>query len=513
MSATESQNTKYKRMAKNAGMLYIRMLLTMAVTLYTSRVVLQTLGVDDFGIYSVVAGFVTMLGFLNSAMSSATHRFLSFELGKPGDKDMRGIFSMSLNIHVLIAVFVLVLGETVGLWFVKTQMTIPADRMLAAEWVFHFALLSFMVTIVSVPYNALIIAHERMSVFAWVSIIDVTLKLLIVFMLSWFGMDKLILYAVLSLAVVFIVFMVYRSYCKFRFKESRFRLYWDKKLFNIMLSYTGWNLWGNVAAVMSGQGVNVLLNIFFGPSVNAARAIAMQVSAALNSFVQNLQVAINPQIIKSYAADDMTYMHRLVCYGAKYNFFVLFFLSMPVLINTDVILKTWLGTVPEYTSIFLQLIIANILIDSISAPLMTSAQATGRIRLYQSVVGGILLLNVPLSYFLLKLGSEPHIVVFVGITASILAFLARLIIIKHFISFPVNQFLQKVILRVIMVTLPTTILYKFTHHVLQAPLNFLVESSIVSLCLLLSIYTFGLEKEERSFIVSKISFIYHKAKL
>lgn len=513
MSATESQNTKYKRMAKNAGMLYFRMLLTMGVTLYTSRVVLQALGVDDFGIYHVVAGFVTMLGFLNSAMSSATQRFLAFELGKPGEKDMPGIFSMSMNIHILIALFVLILGETVGLWFVRTQMTIPADRMFAAEWVFHLALLSFMLTIISVPYNALIIANERMSVFAWVSIIDVTLKLLIVFMLGWFGVDKLILYGLLTLSVVFVIFLTYRTYCHAKFQDSRFKIYWDQKLFKIMLSYTGWNLWGNVAAVLSGQGVNVLLNIFFGPTVNAARAIAMQVSGALNNFVQNIQVAVNPQIIKSYAEQDMDYMHRLVCYGAKYNFFVLFFLSMPVLINTDVILKTWLGTVPEYTSIFLQLIIANILIDSISAPLMTSAQATGKIRLYQSVVGGILLMNVPFSYFLLKSGGAPHTVVYVGITASILAFLARLIIIKHLISFPVNQFLQKVILRVIMVTLPTTILYKFTHHVLQAPLNFLVESSIVSLCLLLSIYTFGLEKEERSFIVSKISFIYHKAKL
>ena len=293
-------DSKYKRMAKNAGMLYFRMLLTMAVALYTSRIILQTLGVEDFGIYNVVAGFVTMLGFLNSAMSSATQRFLAFELGKPDIKDVRGIFSMSLNIHIIIALFVFVLGETIGLWFVRTQLTIPIDRMMAAEWVFHLALLSFMVTIISVPYNALIIAHERMKVFAWVSIIDVTLKLLIVFMLSWFGMDKLVLYGLLSLAVVFTIAMVYRVYCKNKFVESRFRLYWDKKLFHIMLSYTGWNLWGNIAAVMSGQGVNILLNIFFGPSVNAARAIAMQVSGALNSFVQNIQVAINPQIIKSY---------------------------------------------------------------------------------------------------------------------------------------------------------------------------------------------------------------------
>lgn len=250
-------------MAKNAGMLYFRMLLTMAVTLYTSRVILQTLGVEDFGIYNVVAGFVTMLGFLNSAMSSATQRFLAFELGKPGDKDMAGIFSMSLNIHILIALFVLILGETLGIWFVRTQLTIPIDRMVAAEWVFHLAVLSFMVSIISVPYNALIIANERMGIFALVSIIDVTLKLLIVFMLSWFGMDKLILYAILTLAVVFIIFMIYRSYCKVKFAESRFRLYWDKKLFHIMLSYTGWNLWGNVASVMSGQGVNVMLNIFW----------------------------------------------------------------------------------------------------------------------------------------------------------------------------------------------------------------------------------------------------------
>ena len=229
-------NSKYKRMAKNAGMLYFRMLLTMAVTLYTSRVILQTLGVEDFGIYNVVAGFVTMLGFLNSAMSSATQRFLAFELGQSGNRDMRGIFSMSMNIHILIAVLVLVMGETLGLWFVRTQLTIPIDKLVAAEWVFHLALLSFMVSIVSVPYNALIIAHEKMSIFALVSIIDVMLKLLILFMLSWFGMDKLILYALLSLAVVLTIFLLDRSYCKSEFVESGFRLYWDKRLFNIMLS-------------------------------------------------------------------------------------------------------------------------------------------------------------------------------------------------------------------------------------------------------------------------------------
>ena len=492
---------KYKRMAKNAGMLYIRMLLTMGVTLYTSRVVLQTLGVDDFGIYSVVAGFVTMLGFLNSAMSSATQRFLSFELGKSGDKDMRGIFSMSLNIHLLIAFFVLLLGETVGLWFVKTQMTIPDDRLFAAQWVFHLALLSFMVTIISVPYNALIIAHERMSVFAWVSVIDVILKLLIVFMLGWFGMDKLILYALLSLAVVFIIFIVYRRYCKSHFAESHFRLYWDKQLFNTMLSYTGWNLWGNIAAVMSGQGVNILLNIFFGPSVNAARAIAMQVSSALNSFVHNLQAAINPQIIKSYAAGDMIYMHRLVCYGAKYNFFVLFLLSLPVLNNLESIMSIWLGVVPESTVIFTKLVIYTILIDSLSPPLMTAAQATGHIRLYQSVVGGILLFNVPASYAILKTGGMPETVFYVAILLSIIALSARIILISKLVNMKKRKYIMDAIFPVLSVLFLVLVINIFIEGYFSTSLlGFLFSIGVSGFLVVASILVVGLKRSERELL-------------
>jgi len=498
MPATESQNTKYKRMAKNAGMLYFRMLLTMGVTLYTSRVVLQALGVDDFGIYSVVAGFVTMLGFLNSAMSSATQRFLAFELGKPGEKDMPGIFSMSMNIHILIALFVLILGETVGLWFVRTQMTIPADRMFAAEWVFHLALLSFMLTIISVPYNALIIANERMSVFAWVSIIDVTLKLLIVFMLGWFGVDKLILYGLLTLLVVFVIFLTYRTYCHAKFQDSIFRIYWDQKLFKIMLSYTGWNLWGNVAGVMSGQGVNVLLNIFFGPTVNAARAIAMQVSGALNNFVQNIQVAVNPQIIKSYAEQDMDYMHRLVCYGAKYNFFVLLLLSLPVLNNTEIILSTWLSTVPENTVIFTKLIILTILIDSLSPSLMTAAQATGRIKLYQFCVGGILLLNVPISYITLKMGHAPEVVFYVAIGLSIIALTARIFIISTLITMKKRRYLTDTLLPVLIVA---ALVFGFNSVIyinLTSPLlNFLISALISGVLVVCTVLLAGLKRSEK----------------
>lgn len=475
----------------------------MVVSLYTSRVVLQTLGINDFGIYNVVAGFVTMLGFLHGAMSSATQRFLAFELGKPGDKDVRGIFSMSLNIHILIALLVFVLGETIGLWFIQTQLAIPSDRIIAAESVFHLALLSYMLTIINVPYNALIIAHERMSIFAWISIIDVTLKLLIVFMLGWFSIDKLILYGILNLGIVFIVFIIYRSYCKKYFRESKFRIYWDKQLFKIMLSYTGWNLWGNIASVLSGQGVNVLLNIFFGPSVNAARAIAMQVSGALNGFVQNLQVAINPQIIKSYAAKEMHYMYHLVCYGAKYNFLLLFFLSMPVLINTDEILILWLGSTPEYISIFIRLIIIDSLINCISSPLMTSAQATGKIKLYQSIVGAVLLLNLPFAYLILKIGGEPHTVIYVSIVISICTFLARLIILKKLISLPISRYLKEVVGRGLLIISTVLILY-FSLIYFLGKLDFMWSLITICICVFCSIAFFGFDKNERKFIFNKI---------
>lgn len=497
-------NNNYKRMAKNAGMLYFRMLLTMGVALYTSRVILQTLGVEDFGIYNVVAGFVTMLGFLNSAMSSATQRFLTFELGKSQTKDVRGVFSMSMNIHILIAITIFFLGETIGLWFLKTQMTIPMDRMFAAEWVFHLALISFMVNIISVPYNAMIIANEEMSVFARVSIISVVLKLLIVFMLTWFGTDKLIIYGVLSLIVTIIIFLIYKSYCENKFLDSRFKLFWDKKIFSVMISFTSWNMWGNVASVMSSQGVNVVLNIFFGPAVNAATAIATQASGALNSFVQNLQVAINPQIIKSYAAKDMLYMHQLVCYGAKYNFFLLFFLSVPILVNTDLVLNIWLGSTPDYTSIFLRLTIINILINCISAPLMTSAQATGKIKLYQTLVGGILLLNLPISYLVLKLGGEPYVVLFVGIVISIFAFLARLLILKNLISLPIKEYLKEVIGRGLLIVASVGILYYLFFILILDTLGFWLDSVFISILTLVTIVTFGVGKSERNVIVRQI---------
>lgn len=489
------------------------MLLTMAISLYTSRIVLNTLGVEDFGIYNVVGGFVTMFAFLNSAMASATQRFLSFEIGRKDFVQLRNVFSMSVNIHFIIAFVILLLAETVGLWFVNTQLTIPPERMNAAQWVYQFSILSMMVSIVSVPYNAIIIAHERMNVFAWVSIAEVSLKLLIVFMLQWFGFDKLKLYAVLVFSVSLIIRLIYGLYCKYKFKESKFRFFWDKPLFRTLMSYAGWNLWGNAASVIMGQGVNVLLNIFFGPVVNAARGIAYQVRGAVQQFVGNFQMAMNPQIIKLYASDNMKQMHQLIFRGAKYSFFLLFIMSLPILLETEIILRLWLKTVPEYTVIFTRLIIVNILIDSISGPLMTAAQASGRIKLYQSVVGGLLILNLPISYFFLKIGFAPQITVYVSICVSIVALYARLKIINPLVNMKIMEYMNAVVFRIIPVVLIAFIPPFLIYYSLEGNFVRLLFTGAVSIIsVLTTIYYLGLNKTEQQFMNSKVKQFIEKMK-
>ncbi|WP_430974580.1 lipopolysaccharide biosynthesis protein [Sunxiuqinia rutila] len=509
MSSSENN----KRIAKNTAMLYFRMLLTMAVSLYTSRIVLNTLGVEDFGIYNVVGGFVTMFGFLNSAMASATQRFLAFEIGK-GDKiQLRNVFSMSVNIHFLIAFLILILAETIGLYFVNTQLTIPPERMIAARWVYQFSILALMVNMISVPYNAIIIAHERMNVFAWVSIAEVGLKLLIVFMLQWFGFDKLKFYAVLMFGVALLIRLIYGLYCGKKFKESKFRFYWDKPLFKTLISYAGWNLWGNAAGVIMGQGVNILLNIFFGPVVNAARGIAYQVRSAVNQFVQNFQMAMNPQIIKSYAAGDLKYMHQLIFQGAKYSFFLLFALSLPIMLETEIILKLWLKTVPDYTVIFTRLVLINVLVDCISGPLMTAAQASGKIKLYQGVVGGLLILNLPVSYIFLKLGYAPEITLYISIGISIIALLARLKIISPLVKLDILGYLKEVVSKispVILISMIIPILIKSFLHEGFARLLIITFSSLIVVGI--TIYFVGLEKNEQNFLTNKLKQVLAKLK-
>lgn len=500
-----------KRIAKNTAMLYFRLLLTMAVSLYTMRVVLNILGVEDFGIYNVVGGFVTMFGFLNSAMASATQRFLAFEIGRKDKIQLRNVFSMSVNIHFLIAFIILILSETVGLWFVNTQLTIPPERMEATRWVYQFSILTLIVNMVSVPYNAIIIAHERMNVFAWVSIAEVSLKLFIVFILQWFGFDKLKFYAVLMFGVALLIRLIYGLYCNKKFKESKFRFYWDKPLFKTLTSYAGWNLWGNAASVIMGQGVNILLNIFFGPVVNAARGIAYQVKGAINQFVFNFQMAMNPQIIKSFATDDLKYMHQLIYQGAKYSFFLLFTLSLPIILEAEMILKLWLKTVPEYTVIFTRLVIINILVDSISGPLMTAAQASGRIKLYQGVVGGLLLLNLPISYVFLKFKFPPEITFYVSICISVTALIARLKILTILVELSIYEYVRKVIFKILPVTLISIIIPIILHsQVTPELLRFMLSTTSSLIVTSIIIYIVGLEKNEIIYIKKQINISIYK---
>lgn len=487
------------------------MILTMLVTLYTSRVVLNTLGVEDFGIFNVVGGIVVMFSFLNSAMSSATQRFLSFELGKKNLKQFTKVFSMSINIHALIALIIFVLAETIGLWFVNTYLVIPVERMVAANWVYQCAILSFMVIVMSVPYNASIIAHERMGAFAYISILEVSLKLLIVFVLQWLAFDKLKLYAVLLLLVSVVIRIIYGVYCKAKLEGCQYVWVKDKALFKTLSSYAGWNLWGNLAAVGMDQGVNIILNVFFGPLVNAARGIAYQVGAAIRMFVSNFQVAVNPQIVKRFASKELNSMHRLICMSSKYSYFLLLLMGLPVFMEAEYILNLWLRQVPEYSVSFLRLIIVIQLIDSLSGPLMTAAQASGKIKIYQSVVGLLLLAIVPVSYIFLSNGYPAQVVFYVNIIIALIALFVRLIIITPLVSLKIKEFSQLVLIRIMLVTILVPILPYCIYEYLDSGFyRLLITSFSVLTSFAFIIYLVGVEKNEREFLKGRIIKIFKK---
>lgn len=500
------------RLAKNTMFLYFRMFFIMAVTLYTSRVVLRVLGVEDFGIFNVVAGVVAMFGFLNSSMSATTQRFISFSLGR-GDDNLNKVFSTCVLTHALIALGVLVLVESVGLWFLYNKMIIPEVRMDAAFWVFQFSALSTVVTVMSIPFNADIIAHEKMSAFAYISIVEVCLKLLIVFLLDVGNIDKLVLYGFLLLLVQCGIFLTYMGYCLRHFKESRFRFVYEKKLFSEVFSFAGWNLWGYLASILYTQGLNILLNVFFGPVVNAARGLANQVDGAIRLFASNFQMAINPQIVKTYAAKDLESMHKLVFRSSKFSFFLLLALSLPVMIEAPVILRLWLSTVPDWTASFLRLMLVVVIVDSVANPLMTSAAATGRIKLYQSVLGGIQLLIVPVAYVVLRMGGEPNSVFVVHLCICLIAFAVRLFIVRGMIGLSIKKYLMEVcvksgVVTVVATVLPLTLYFSMTNSLLSAIVVVFVSLGSVAV----SAYAIGLTKSERVFVSDKIGQILAKFK-
>lgn len=503
MSKNTTENNK--RIAKNTLLLYIRMLFMMAVSLYTSRVVLNVLGIEDFGIYNVVGGIVTMFVFINSAMSSSTQRYITFELGKKDFNQLSKVFNTSISIHAFISFIIFILAETIGLWFLYNKMTIPLERMDAALWVYQGTIISTIVLIMSVPYNAIIIAHEKMSAFAYISVLEVILKLLIVYLLQIGNFDKLKLYAVLMLIVQLIIRFIYANYCKRHFQETKFAICKDWKLFKSMLSFAGWNLWGNCAAISFTQGINILLNIFFGPSINAARGVAVQVQGAVTQFSYNFQTALNPQITKSYATGDLTYMHKLIFKSSKFTFFLLMILSMPIILETETILNIWLNNVPKHTINFLRIILCITIIDATANPLMISAAATGKVKRYQSVVGGILLTILPISYITLKLGGNPESVFIVHLSFCIIAFIARLLIIGPLVKLQFIQYFRTVIIKCLTVCIVALILpISIKLFINSSFLSSLIICIISVISMLFSIYYIGLEDNERSYIKDKI---------
>ena len=485
--------------------LYLRMIFIMVVTLYTSRVVLNVLGEVDFGIHNVVAGVVAMFGFLNSSMSATTQRFISFSLGKGDDKNLSKIFSTCVLTHAIIALLVFALIESVGLWYFYHELNAPADRMDAAFWVFQCAAFSTIITVMSIPFNADIIAHEKMSAFAYITIVEVSLKLLIVFLLGICSIDKLAMYGILLLVVQVGIFMVYMLYCLRHFKESRFKFVFEKTMFKEVSAFAGWNLWGHLAAILFSQGLNLLLNSFFGPVVNAARGLANQVDNAVRLFSTNFQMAMNPQITKTYAAGDLQAMHTLVYRSSRFTYLLLLVLSLPLMIETEPILQLWLGTVPAWTASFVRIMLGVVILDAVANPLMISAAATGKVKVYQSVVGGIQLTIVPIAYVVLKMGGNPNSAFIVHLCVCAVAFVVRFIIIRRLIHLSVINYLTDVFLKCLLVTAISVILPVALYILMPASIINMGIVVIVSMISVITVsYYVGLSSNERRFISDKL---------
>lgn len=475
----------------------------MGVGLYTSRVVLNTLGVDDFGVYNVVGGIVMLFSFFNSAMSSATQRFLSFDIGKEDEVHLNKTFNAALNIHFLIAIIVLILAETIGLWFVNNKLNISVGRMNAVNWVYQFSVLTFLFGIIQVPYNALIIARERMNIYAYISIFETVSKLIVLYILILLDFDKLKLYAALLFLIAFLVRMIEKQYCKKQFAESKYNFYFDKEYSKTLLSYSSWNLFGNIAWIARTQGINILLNLFFGTVVNAAYGISMQVQSAVQGFVTSFQTAVNPQIIKNYATGNNERCLKLIFQSTKLSYFLIFIIACPIIYNIDFILKIWLKKPPEYTSLFIILCLINLLIDCISGSLMIGIQATGNIKWYQIIIGTLIFLNLPIAYVLLKTYKAPESAFYISIIISCFSLFFRLYFLKKHLNLSIFDFFKQVIIRIIIVTITSITVFQFLSSLVLFENEFtlfITRLLILTIIIFLSIFFLGINNNERVFI-------------
>lgn len=503
------ENTK--RIAKNTMFLYIRMIFLMFISFFTTRVVLQTLGVNDYGIYNVVGGVVSLFSILSKTLSTASSRFLNFEMGRGDDEKLKQVFSTTLTIQIVIAVVVALLVELLGLWFIDNKLNIPSDRLWAANWVMHFSALTFCFELISVPYNAAIIAHERMKAFSYISIYEGLAKLGICYLLIISPIDKLFFYAGLLCFVQVSLRFIYSSYCLRHFEECKYRFVYNKELIQELFTFAGWNFIGGTASILRVQGGNMLVNIFAGPSVNAAMGVANQVNSAVLNFSNNFMMAVNPQITKSYAAGEQTYVEKLVTKSARFSFFLLFLISFPILLNIDYILGMWLSVVPEKTSIFIILIISFTLLSAFSSPLITTQLACGKTKDFQLVVGGLTFLNIPISYLFLNKNFGVEVTLYVAICIEFVCLIARLLIVNKSSGISIRRFFNDVIIRCLVVTLLSLIIPMLFEIVTETTPTISIFKTILGyvFCLFV-VWNLGLFSGEREFFFGQLRKILRK---
>lgn len=495
-----------KRIAQNTLLLYLRMMFLMVVSLYTSRIVLSTLGVEDFGINNVVGGVVTSLSFLTGSLSGATSRYITYNLGMGDMKIMKSTFGNILSIHYLLALVVFVFGETIGLWFVANKLQIPENRQAAAMVVYQFSVFQSILTVWSSPYNAAIIAHEKMKAFAYITILDALLKLLTVFLLVVVPIDKLMMYAAMCFAIQLLDSVIFGIYCKHHFEEVRVKPSFDKKQFKEMFTYSAWTMNGVLAVFGYTQGINILLNIFFGPAVNAARGIAVQVQSVVTQFCRNFQMALNPQITKTYAQQELDSMHKLIKRSSKFSFYLLLLLSLPVMLEAPKLLEWWLGEYPDHTVSFLRIIMMASIIVALSNPIIVAVHATGKLKKFQMVEGTMLLSIVPIAYLLLRFFNiRPEYVFCVHLVVEILTQYARIKIVLPMIAMSIKDYLFEVVLPIVKVSIcaiiPALAVFVFTE---QNTKGFILVCAWSALCVVSSVYFLGCTPSEKAKIVSYV---------
>lgn len=504
--------TANNRLAKNSIYLAVRMLITTCVALYTSRALLSVLGIVDYGVYNAVCGFVIMFAFLNNAMVAGIQRFYNYELGRNGIVGANHVFITSVYTQLILAFVVVALTETLGLWYMHHKMVIPPDRFFAALWIFQFAVISLVINIMAAPYAAAVMAHEEMKFYALVSLFDSVAKLVIAVVLPLIITDKLVAYGFLILVLNIIIFFLYYFFARFKFEEIRFKLVFYKELFGDMLTFSSWNLFGRFAIMIKEQGLNMLLNLFYGPIVNAARAIAFQINGALSGFVSSVSLPVKPQLTQSYAQGDKSRTFNLMNSMSKLCYLILLLFAIPLCVEIDYVLTLWLGAnVPEYTNIFVILVVVTLFINNLNAPVSYVVHATGEMKKYQMVTSSIELIMLPVSYIILSFGAEPWIVFFVAFVFVTIGQVASLYILRSIEYFSIRDYLRQIIIPLLLVTLVSLISALLIKSMLAEGFLRLMLVALVSIAIIaLMSYSVCLNVSEKSivknFITSKLSF-------